>query len=75
MHYTHELPFCRKACFFSGSMIKYYLTQGKYNDSVARYPKMVEFMKDNDLKIIDNTNKQTLIGWLNTADVSHHGLI
>lgn len=56
-------------------MIKYYLTQGKYNDSVARYPKMVDFMKDNDLKIIDNTNKQTLIDWLNTADVSHHGLI
>lgn len=46
--------------------------EGKYNDSIIHYPKMVEYINQNNLKIIGNTYEQTLIGWLNSTDSTQY---
>ncbi len=45
---------------------------GPYNDALQHYPKMVQYIEEHGFRIIGNTYEQTLIGWLNSTEVSQY---
>lgn len=45
---------------------------GSYDDLVQHYPRMLQYIKERGFRITGNTYEQTLIGWLNSTDVSQY---